>query len=426
LGSTGVTPELQETLDLLARHEGWRASCLNMIASENLYSPSLLRLLSSDLEQRYASYRGRAQAQDVPGTRFVRQIEDRVEQLVMRVFRCSEVELRAISGHVAGVAVLAGLARPGDTVLELSRADGGHALAARMVAAPLFDLDVHGLAFDPHAYNIDVDRALEQVKRLRPRLVILGSSLFLFPHPIAALASAVHERDGLLLYDASHVLGLMAGGRFQQPLGEGADLVFGSTHKTFPGPQGGLIFGNDRDLVSRASVGVYPALVTNHHVARMPAMALALAEMERWGVAYADRVVDNARALGEALSSEGLSVVAADRGWTASHTVLVVPLKSRTAAEWAHALEVANIVTTPVALPSELGGEGVRIGTQEVTRRGGQPEHMRSIAALIARVLRGENPELAAPESRELAGSLSSLAYSVDAPSDVDVPGVVR
>ncbi len=415
LTGVGMTPELDEALALLREHEAWRARCLNLIASENAYSHTLLSLLSSDLEQRYANYAYRdTTARSYRGTRYVAATEAIVEAQAKRVFGARWVETRPVSGQVAGVGVVSGLGRPGDVVLELSRAAGGHRLAGRMVEAPLFRLEVHELAFDPGAYNVDLERALKQVRRLRPRFVIVGSSLFLFPHPVAELAAEVHAAGGLLIYDASHVLGLIAGESFQAPLAEGADVVFGSTHKTFPGPQGGIILANDEDLITRASLGIYPALVTNHHLARMPAMAVAFAEMERWGREYATAVIANARALGAALSERGVRMVAAERGWTDSHTLLIVAPPGRSARDWAIALEEANIITSAVGLPAGLGGEGVRIGAQEVTRRGADGAEIDAIASLIARVLAGEDPVAVRPAVEELAGGLRGLGYSVD------------
>jgi glycine hydroxymethyltransferase len=412
----GMASELDETLQLVREHEAWRARCLNLIASENAYSKSLLALLSSDLEQRYANYLGRDRGQRTyRGTRFVEQIEDRAEQLAKRVFDAKYVELRSISGQVAGVAVVSALGTPGATVLELGRAAGGHQVAARMVTVPLINLVVSDLAFDVDAYNVDVEKAVEQIGRLRPRLVIVGSSLFLFPHPVRALAAEVHKHGGLLAYDASHVLGLIAGGGFQLPLEEGADVVFGSTHKTFPGPQGGIIYTDNEDMINRVSAGVYPALVTNHHVARMPAMVVALSEMQQWAPAYGKAVIQNARVLGQSLSDIGVRVVAADRGWTASHTLLLMPDPKQTAREWALALEAANIITTAVPLPAKLGGEGIRIGTQELTRRGATPSDMTTVASLIARVFGGEDPEHVAPDTGDVARRFVELCYSVDA-----------
>ena len=376
MSDAGEGGELQETLRLLYEHENWPTHCLNLIASENAYSRSLLELLSSDLEQRYANYAHRdTSARSYRGTKYVGAIEALVEAQAQRLFAARHVELRPISGHIAGVGVLAGLARPGDRVLELSRSAGGHGLAARMIEAPLFRLDVGDLAFNATSFNIDVTRAVDQIGRLRPQFVVLGASTFLFPHPVRELSTAAHSVGGVVLYDASHVLGLIVGHSFQSPLDDGADVMFGSTHKTFPGPQGGFIASNNEELITRASIGVYPALVTNHHLARMPAMSVALAEMERWGDEYAAHVIDNARALGSALSEMGVAMVAADHGWTSSHTVLMMPPTERSAGAWTGALEDANIITSIARLPAELGSAGIRLGAQEVTRRGAGPDH---------------------------------------------------
>src|SRR5690606_35800889 len=151
-----------------------------------------------------------------------------------RVFGATEVELRAISGHVAGLAVIMGLCKPGDTVLELAGADGGHRMAAKAIESPLIDLRVLAFPFDADACNIDVDATCALIAREKPRLIIVGASNFLFPVPLEPIARCIaeHSPDSVLVYDASHVLGLIACGVFQDPLREGADLIFGSTHKT--------------------------------------------------------------------------------------------------------------------------------------------------------------------------------------------------
>lgn len=415
MSALDVVGELRRTIDLLDRHREWRGQCLNLIASENSYSRTLLNTLSSDLAQRYANYLGRDRAhRTYRGTRFVEAIEEQADRLARRVFGAEHVELRAISGQVAGAAAVAALTKPGDTVLELTRAAGGHQVAGRMAATPLMTLAVHDLPFDPIRYNVHADRAIEAIERTHPRLVVLGSSYFLFPHPVQEIATAVHRHGGLVLYDASHVLGLIAGNKFQRPLTEGADIVFGSTHKTFPGPQGGIIYTNSEDLINRAAVGVYPALVTNHHVARMPGMAIALAEMEWWGSEYASATIENAKRLALELSHAGIRLVGADYGFTESHTLLLEPDNSRAPLQWTVDLEDASIITTAVPLPDELGGGGIRIGVQELTRRGAEPSDMSAVASVIARVLHGEEPARVAPDARSLAGRFQQMRYSAD------------
>jgi glycine hydroxymethyltransferase len=156
-----------------------------------------------------------------------------------------------------------------------------------------------------------------------PRLVVVGASLMLFPHRLPEIAEIVRGHGIPLLYDASHVAGLIAEGRFQVPLREGADLVTFSTNKSFGGPPGGAIVTNDPDLAEQVSNAVYPALVANYDASRLVPLAAAALERERSGGAYADACIANARALAVALAEHGLDVLGAARGFTESHHVAI-------------------------------------------------------------------------------------------------------
>ena len=421
--STSILPEQarRELVGLLGRHEAWRARCLNLIASENVLSPAVHAVLDSDLVHRYADFTGRdLSASRYRGTRFVVEIEREVEQLARRVFRTTQVEFRPLSGHVAGAAVLMALCRPGDVVLEVGRDGGGHREAGKFGASELAHLDVRHLPIDSHRYNVDAAATAALVEESRPRVVILGSSNFLFPHPVREVRQALAGLpESYLVYDASHVLGLLAGGRFQDPLGEGADLVFGSTHKTLPGPQGGLIFSDRADLMTRISAAVYPGLVTNHHPFRLPALGMALAEMLAFGAAYADQTIANSQALGAALTAAGIPCVhdgsspPAGPRYSASHTLLLRVAAFGTADVVAGRLEAAGIITTGGALPEHLGGEGIRVGTQEVTRRGLLETDMPAVGCLIAEAIRGDRPsEAIAEDVASLVTALGPLRFT--------------
>src|SRR5579875_296777 len=344
--------------ELLAQHTRWRESCLNLIASENIVSPSVADILNSRLEGRYADFAGTdLHARKYRGGREVVELEELCATQVRDAFGAEACELRAISGHTAGNAVIMGLCSPGDLVLEVSQEGGSHRLGAKLTQARLIELRTAFLPFDPEAFNVDVRGAREMIARTRPRLVILGSSTFLHPHPVAALADVCAESGATLVYDASHVMGLIVAERFQLPLQEGAGLVFGSTHKTFFGPQGGLIFGA-ADLVEQVAAALYPPLVTNHHPARVPALSAALAEHAEFGEAYADAVIDNAKVFGAELAAQDVPVVG---GETESHAVLIAT-PGRPGAEAATLLESQNIIVNPSRLPDEDGGEGIRFG----------------------------------------------------------------
>jgi len=396
-------------LALVRRHEQWRQGCLNLCAAENALTPAVRSLLGGDLAQRYGDYEGRdLRARKYFGTRAIVEIEETVEALAREVFRAREVELRPVSGHTCGNAVMMGLCRPGDTVMELNREGGGHRLASKLVTSPLIPLQVEYLPFDAETFNLDVEATLREVDRLRPRLVIVGSSNFLFPVPLRELARGLEVfPETVLVYDASHVLGLIAGGRFQDPLEEGADLVLAGTQKSFPGPQGGVIYSNDSGLMQQISKAVYPALLSNHHLARLPALGMALVEMKEGGANYADAVIGNARTLARALSAQGLVVIGADRGFTASHTVLLQRPASLGEINPGALLDENDIVANTIALPHSLGGIGVRLGTSEVTRCGADQTWMEDAAVLVAVVLnKGETGEPLRRQVRQLAARL--------------------
>lgn len=404
--SPAAPPESVETVRLLLdRHAEYRASSLNLIASENVISPAVAAALMGDLEGRYADYNGVDLGdRKYRGGRFVVELETLCSEIVCQTFGAEACELRAISGHVAGSALLLGLCEPGDLVLEVPQSGGGHRLGAKLAQARLVDLNVEFLPFDSRSFTVDADAARVQILERRPKLVILGSSSFVQPHPVREVAAACAEAGSILAYDASHVMGFLASQRFQDPLREGAQIVFGSTHKTLFGPQGGLIFGA-RDLVDSAAAGLYPPLVTNHHPFRLPALIVALAEHAAFGAAYVDQLGLNVRAFEDALRGSGISLAGSP---SRSHTVLVA-LEGASGEDAALRLEASGIICNQTRLPDDLGASGLRFGLQELTRRGGLEAEAARAGLLVADVLAGSVP---ADDIRALAVSLPGMAFS--------------
>ncbi len=404
-------------LGLVAAHETWRGDCLNLVAAENVMSAAARSLMGSELVHRYGDYVGRdLHARKYFGTRYLVQIEEELDALLRELFDVAFVEPRPLSGHIAGAATIMAFTQPGDVVLELDGASGGHRLAEKINATHYAALQVHALPFDPVVYNVDVGRTIDLAHRLHPRLIILGSSLFLFPHPVAELASELRDLpDTLLAYDASHVLGLIAGREFQDPIREGASIVWSSTHKSFPGPPGGLVMAQSEELIRRASEAVYPGLVTNHQPGRLPALALASAEMLAYGPAYAAAIVANARRLASELAARDISVVGASAGYTRSHTVVLQISAFGDASTVGRRLEEAGIIVTASRLPEALGGAAIRLGLQEVTRRGMTPDEMVAVARLMADVIASRrSPELVRPEVHAMAVAHTAIGYCFD------------
>ena len=405
----------QQLLELVGQHEKWRSRCLNLVAAENAMSPVVRMLLASDLAQRYGDYNGRdLRARKYFGTREIVEIEESVTSIATELFRAKYVELRPLSGHTAGNALIMGVCRPGDLVLELDRYSGGHRLATKLSASPLIQLEVEYLPFDPTAFDVNVEQTLELVRRRRPRLIIVGASNFLFPTRIQMLSEGLLEfPETILAYDASHVMGLVAGGRFQDPLVEGAHIVLGGTQKSFPGPQGGLLYSDNDDLMSTVCDTLFPALISNHHLARLPSLGMAMLEMQEWGQAYADQVISNASALANAMAADDLPVVGANRGYTASHTVLLATNSLGDAGALARHLEEADIIVTDIRLPTQLGGRGLRLGVAEVTRRGAGVSTMHSVAELVGDLLLARrSQERIRSDVNDIAATLSDWRFT--------------
>jgi len=404
--------------------ERWRGgSTLNLIASENRMSPLARALLASDFNHRYAE--GDPFNREYQGTGFIDLVEDACVKLASKVFKARFVDVRPISGAIANLAVFYALAKPGDSMMALSIPEGGHVSCEEVGAAGCRGLRVHHLPFSREDLTIDVDRLAELVDRVRPRIVTLGGSLILFPHPVKEVKELVEPYGGVVHYDTAHVLGLMAGGMFQDPLAEGADVVSSSTHKTLPGPQGGMVLTNDEEVFKRVRRAVFPGLVSNHHLARLPSLAITLAEMELYGQAYARQVVRNAKALAKALSDHGFKVLGSHRGFTESHQVALDVSGLGGGAVVAERLERANIIVNRNLLPWDPiervhNPSGIRLGTQEVTRLGMREAEMERAAELIHRaVLKGEDPEALREEVRRLVEDFSTVKYCIDSPDQV-------
>jgi len=387
---------IDEILSLVKTHEEWRgAQCLNLIPSENVTSSAVRSLLSSDFGHRYTSRLG-----FYAGTKFMDELEFYGEKLAKEVFGAETADLRPLSGHIADMIFLSTFARAGDKLLCISPEDGGYPGLWNDGLAGLLGLKTLVFPFSKEKMNIETEKAKEVILREKPRIVIFGASLILFPHPVMELSKVAGEIGAVVGYDGSHVMGLIAGGEFQHPLREGAVALFGSTHKTFFGPQGGILLAN-AEYGEKMKSQIFPRFVDNAHWNRIAALTLALAEMKKFGEEYAKQVVRNAKKLAETLSDYGLPVKCKDYGFTCSHQV-ILDFSGNKGMDVAAKLERANIIVDC----------GVRLGTCEVTRRGMKEAEMEKIAEFIKRVLvDGEKPEKVREEVAKFAGDYQKIHY---------------
>jgi glycine hydroxymethyltransferase len=384
-----ATPDRSEELRLarlVRAHDRWRGrESFNLLPSENALSPTARRYLSSDLAGRYtlpmaSTFEGETVDNSYAGTRYTDQIEALANASAARLFHGRFATVRPLSGHIAALSALVPILPRGSKILAIPPDQGGYDGYSPGFIPALLGYTVRPLPADGPGYRINEAAALEEIRRERPNAVVLGQSFFLFPYPLHAIAEAAHGVGALVLYDASHVLGLVAGGQFQDPLREGADLLYGSTHKSFPGPQGGLLVTDREDLFQQIDPALVWRVFDNAHWNRIAGLAQTLLELERFGPEYARTVVESSQALARALSDLGIPFLAEPDGFTRSHQAII----DRAALRQRHGVgpaQVARRWETQHLITDLIG----RLGTAEVTRLGLLPSDMARLADLLYR-----------------------------------------
>jgi len=382
--SSSLPAGLDRVLRATTEHAAYRADCIGLVPTENRLSPLAQRMLGTDLANRYLFQN--PQWRYVGGA-YLGEVERAAVDLAREVFGARYANVRPLSGENCTNIVIHALLRPGGTFYHLAMEDGGH-FAADSVAARLTDRR-RRIPFDPQRCTLDLDGCATAFAAEPPDVIYLDASMVLFAHPLAALRELAGP-DAIIVYDGSQVLGLIAGGAFQDPLREGADVLSGSTHKSLPGPQKGIVLSDRADLMARIEETIFPGHVSNFHLHHVAALAVALAEAQAFGAAYARATIANARAFGAALRRRGLDVQGGDR-ITDSHQLWLDVRRHGTPDEVIEALHRANLIANVNLIPS-LRAKGLRLGTPEVTRLGmGEPE-MERLAELVHAVLTRTQP----------------------------------
>jgi glycine hydroxymethyltransferase len=397
-------------IEATSKHEQYRdKECINMIASEGLKSPAVNQMLSlsHDLECRYAEgendLEGHVKKRYYQGQKYVSQIEDYATDIMKSLFKTDWADVRLVSGTHANLATFKGLslASKNNKMVVTPLSCGAHISHDYTgLAGNILGLDNINHVYDVDEFNIDPDKSAYVIRAAKPGIVTFGGSLFLFPHPVKELRAVCEEVGAYVAYDASHVLGLIAGGEFQDPLREGADFITSSTHKTFPGPQGGVIMGSPTNpalekAVKKIQFAIFPLSASNTHLGRLPALGIAALEMKLFGAKLARQTVKNAQTAGQHLYENGVKVLAEKKGFTQSHQIAVDIRSFGGGKKIAQDLEDANIILNKNLLPyddqsSKDDPSGLRIGFQDVTRRGFKEGDIKHLCNLMLDVIKGK------------------------------------
>ena len=419
-------------LELLKKAEEnhiWRQkNCINLIPSENTPSRAVQLLCSSDPSCRYAEHKKVVPFYDkdifyYQGTKFIDEVEQLAVEELRKYFGCTEVETRVISGQMSNMAVFSALMdwknrldrkhtpqRLG-YVLNNHIIKGGHLSAQPMGA--LHDY----IAVDPvtersavvnfpvckdNIFKIDVEETKKVIDQYRPELIIFGKSMVIHKEPVAEIRRYVDEQKipTTIMYDMAHVLGLV-GPYFQQPFAEGAEIVTGSTHKTFFGPQRGVVAVNYKEddlkygLWETIERRAFPGSVSNHHLGTQLGLLMAAYEMNYFKDEYQKNIIENAKYFAKCLKAQGLNVCGDPAiDYTETHQV-IVSVGYAQGAEIAERLERNNIIVNYQATPDEEGftaSGALRMGMSEMTRFGFGKKEFEQLAAIMADcILRGKD-----------------------------------
>ena len=427
----------------------WRQEqCVNLIPSENTPSRAVRLLSGSDPACRYAEHKKilafyEKEVFYYQGTKFIDQVERMLAEEMRAYFGCTEVETRTLSGQMSNMAVFSALmdwknrfdrkneAKRLGYVMNNHIIKGGHLSAQPMGA--LHDY----IAIDPvtekpavvnfpvcrdNPYKMDVEETKKLIDRYRPELIIFGKSMVLHKEPVAQIRQFVDEQriPTTIMYDMAHVLGLI-GDHFQNPFQEGAEIVTGSTHKTFFGPQRGVIGVNYKEedlkygLWKTIESRTFPGSVSNHHLGTQLGMLMAAYEMNQFRDAYQSAIIRNAKSFARSLKSYGLDVVGDPAiDYTETHQV-IVSVGYGEGAEIAERLEQNNVIVNYQATPDEEGftaSGALRMGVSEMTRFGFEEKDFDQLASLMADcILRGR--EIKADVER-LRASHTEMRYCFD------------
>ncbi|GAB4576783.1 MAG: serine hydroxymethyltransferase [Roseibium sp.] len=386
--------------------------CFNLNPATNVMNPRAEALLASGLGSRPSlGYPGDKYEM---GLEAIEEIEVIAANLACEIFNASHAEIRVASGALANLYAFMATTKPGDAIIAPPASVGGHVTHHAPGCAGLYGLEIHEAPVDLDGYTIDLGGLRELALKVRPKLITIGMSLNLFPHPVRQIREIADEVGARVLFDAAHQCGMIAGGVFADPLAEGAHLMTMSTYKSLGGPAGGLIVTNDRDLARTLDAIAFPGLTANFDVAKSAALAITLLDWRECGQAYAQEMAATAQALAAALEACGLPVYRTAKGVTASHQFALEAAAFGGGQTASKKLRKAGFLACGIGLPvASVEGDlnGLRIGTPELVRWGMGVADMPRLARLIDEALRSNDPEAMAGRVAEWRKSFDRLHY---------------
>ncbi|MFC3180854.1 serine hydroxymethyltransferase [Cypionkella sinensis] len=411
--STAPSPQVADRIETLvqANTQIHDQDCFNLNPATNIMNPRAEAVLSRGLGSRPSlGYPGDKYEM---GLEAIEEIEVIAAELAAEIFQAKYAEIRVGSGALANLYGFMALTKPGDVIIAPPATIGGHVTHHAGGCAGLYGLITHAAPVNADGYTVDLEQLRTLAHRVHPKLITIGGSLNLFPHPVAEIRAIADEVGAKVLFDAAHQCGIIAGGVWANPLHEGAHLMTMSTYKSLGGPAGGLIVTNDAEIAERLDHIAYPGMTANFDAAKSAALALSLLDWRDFGATYAQAMVDLSRALAQELGALGLPVFGGADGGQ-SHQFAIEAAGFGGGQTASKTLRKSGFLACGIGLPiASVANDlnGLRIGTPELVRRGVTPADAPALAALIAESLRSNAPEAIAPRTAALRKNFQGLHY---------------
>ncbi|MEI6094081.1 MAG: hypothetical protein WCR08_01255 [Gammaproteobacteria bacterium] len=411
-------PFIRNILRKINLQESDDSQLVNLNANENQMSCVARNMLSSRLSDRYNlgtpsehKYGEIVTIDDFvfKGLKHIYDIEKLAMDAVAEMFNSQFSEFRSLSGVHAMLSSILTLTETGDTVYSIEYVNGGH-FATHYVINRMGRIAC-SIPVNTKTLSMDLDHLAKVFAKTPPKMIYFDIGCPLFPVPIKEIRDLVGP-ETIIIYDGSHTLGLIAGGKFQDPLNEGADILQGNTHKTFPGPQKAIISFKAQQHAEKIYDAMNQGLVSNRHNHHDLALFITIFEMKSFGKEYAEQMLINAQILAKSLNEYGISILGQDGKYTQSHILLIDGDSVGGYLDACKKLMQCNICTNS---RRGFGAEVIRVGVQEVTRRGMKEQDMKKIAYFFKKILKDNAPiETIKKEVVEFNHQFNRIAFSFD------------
>ncbi len=412
--STQVSSAIAHHVEDLARinrviHE---RDCFNLNPATNVMNPRAEALLSSGI--------GTRPSLGYPGDKYemgleaVEEIEIIAAELAAEVFGAKYAEIRVPSGAIANLYGFMALCKPGNAIIVPPATIGGHVTHHIDGCAGLYGLISHAAPINSDGYTIDIDGLRAMAHATKPKIITIGGSLNLLPHPVAEIRAIADEIGAYVLFDAAHQCGIIAGGAWENPLDLGADIMTMSTYKSLGGPPSGLIVTNNSDIAQKLDKIAFPGMTANFDASKSAALSISLLDWRDHGHAYASTMIDLSTALAHALEQHDIPLFQTSKGPTQSHqfAILAAPFGGGQTAS--KKLRSAGFLACGIGLPvPEFPNDlnGLRIGTPELARWGMTTSDMSKLADLITQALRSNNPSTLAQQVAQWRATFDRMHF---------------